>query len=206
MSTAPDSSSASPAIFQDQQRVPPGEIFDEFLFYNDEFCSCCFNRIRRVDHTKLDDTDKMATEGDVLETRKRAGTGVSGFDYETHDSYGVRTVRDEDGKVTGVESKGSYGIWRTYSTTTFCDNCGSNNGYMPQHSTSKRTMVRRADQLVDTLLEMGIPIQRQACKHFVASAKERPNIDGKDHDIYANAVKIARRAFVDAVDDSDSES
>ena len=187
---------STPAVFFNGERIPPDQIFDEFVFFSDEWCSGCFERIRRVDQTVAQDTDSLGTEGNVLETRQRAGSGWLGHDYEVHDQYGQRTVRNEDGIVVGTEPCGSYGLKRTYSTRTYCDNCGANNGHAPDLTVGKAEAIKRADQLVDCLLEQDIPVHRAAVKWFVGAAKERDSLSGRDHDIYTKAVVLGRREFV----------
>lgn len=193
-SPAPQTSTA--AVFADGERIPPDRIFDEFVFFSDEWCSGCFERIRRVDQTVAQDTDSLGTEGNVLETRQRAGAGWLGHDFEVHDQYGEQTVRNKEGIVVGTEPRGSYGLQRTYSTRTYCNSCGANNGRAPELTISKVEAIRRADQLVNCLLDQEIPVNRAAVKWFVGAAKERPDIADKDHDIFEKAVVLGRKEFV----------
>ncbi|MFD1515643.1 hypothetical protein [Halomarina rubra] len=200
MSTTPESATATAAVFERRERITPADLFDHFVFYSDEWCSACFERIRRVGHTVATDTDSLGTEGNVLESRQRVGAGCLGYDYTTHDSHGEVTVRNDEGQVVGTEPRGSYGLQRTYSTRTYCGGCGANNGHAPDLTISKREAVRRADQLVDCLLAQGVPVNRAALKHVVATAKERPDLADRDHDIFEQATAYARREYVRQLD------
>lgn len=191
MSTTPPPATA--AVYRDSQRIALDDLFDTLVFYSDEWCSGCFERIRQVDEI---DTDTWGSGNQPGQVRQRVGAGCLGYDFETHDDYGTITVRDDDGQVTGVEPRGTYGLRRTYTTRTFCDSCGANNGHAPELTIGKREAVRRADQLVDCLLAQGVAIHRKAAKRFVAKAKERPDIADRDHDIFEQAVVHARRVAV----------
>lgn len=164
------------AVFDEHQRITPDDLFDELVFQSDEWCSACFQRIRRVDVTELgDDTDRLATSGNVLETRQRAAFGWLGHDFETHDEYGLQ---------------------RSWKPRTFCADCGANNGHAPEMTISKREAVRRVDHLVDCLAVQGVTIHRETAKRYVAKAKERRSLHAREYDIFARAVAFARRHYV----------
>jgi len=181
MSTTPQSATASatasstiPAIYDGDDRIPPSELFDEFVFYSSEWCSACFARIRDVDRMPVDH-DHLGTNANApTETRTRRGDGTLGYDFDEHDAYGHK---------------------RSYHPQTYCGACGANGGRAPELTLSKRAAVARCDQLVDCLLAQGVPVNRPALKHIVAEAKERDSLAGADHEIYARGVAFARRVF-----------
>ena len=199
MSTTHPSAPATPAVYENRERIAPADLFDHFVFYSDEWCSACFQRIRRVQYTDADDGYSLGTGDDVLEDRRRVGTGWLGFDVEIEEGLsgcGEITRRDEEGRVTGVEPRERLGLARRHHPRTYCDECGANNGHAPDLPVSKREAVRRADQLVDCLLAQGVPVRRVALKDFVARAKSREQLRKREHDIYEMGVAHARRAYV----------
>lgn len=156
-------------------RLAPQDAFDLTVWQNPEVCNHCFSQIRREDTHQMHDTDKLATEGNVLKTRQRAGAGVLGYDYTALDPYAVT---------------------RVYQPRTYCNECGANDGrandvwVMSAHDAQLA-----AGRLVEQLERQGVACDGRALRTFVRRCKsdDQGRIDGRETEMFRRATEVAVR-------------
>ncbi|MFC7202879.1 hypothetical protein ACFQJC_05080 [Haloferax namakaokahaiae] len=154
----------------DQRQIQPERAFERYIWTQPGICNRCYSRMSRDGRLRAD--------------------GVHGHDVHIHDQFGEQTVRDEDGRVTGVEHVGEHGVDRTHSEHTCCNNCGSIAGRAPDETQSRLDLVRRVAPIADRLNEEGIGVSRRVMRRTVWELKSDDRIQGMDREILERATKL----------------
>jgi hypothetical protein len=103
----------------------------------------------------------------------------------------IDDVRCQQGiQAVDVEEKDAYGVTERPQTRTTCRDCGSIGCSTTGETASTRTALERVGKLADRLQAAGHSPDRQAMRYIVRQGKRRPELAGRDHDLYALAAKV----------------
>lgn len=147
--------------FEPVAQYHPAEAFDEFVFYNPEICSNCYQRIKRVETITVE-----------------------------HGTLGTRERQFSERVDAGVAGHGDVGA-RVFRPRTFCEECGSQSGRDHPDTLDKHTAVEQAATVATRLDEAGIPVDAAVLRYVVWKLKSKEDLCGYDREIFSRASKLA---------------
>lgn len=179
------SATASSTSFPSAQSgIRPDRAYDELVFHNPEFCSQCHRQIRAYDDYRPE----------VQEENKRGGAVSK---YAPEERY-----RRAFGGAGGyrVQDMDAYGELRVHRPTSYCSECGSQQGRADGSRTlSESAALDAARYLVGALEHQDVDLDRGALYKVVKEGKSRRDLQGHDSDLFRKAAEFAiKRARYDA--------
>lgn len=181
-----------PRVDGDQPRLRPADVFDERVWHNPDICNHCFGRVRTVETEQIHVGKNNQRQLDY-EHRDRTSHATLDHDVEAKGETGTVAVRDEEGRVTGLEPITTHSAQYRETTRTTCLQCGSVGCLATDATLSRREALQRVDALAARLREQGIPISERHLRETVRRGKAREDTEAFDREIFTAAVKVAVR-------------
>lgn len=146
------------------------DLTDLYVVLIHESCEVCSNCHETIRDKETHDTNSLGTSNRPDATLTRIGSGLLGYEVETHDRYGVI---------------------RTHTPKTYCGSCGQPGGKARDDTPSKEAMLDAVPELVERLREASIPANADLLERLVGHLRSQPEYRGSETEIWRAATALA---------------
>jgi len=168
----------------------PADAFDSAVWHNPEVCNHCFARVRDIDRAAIRVGKNNQRELD-WEFREASEATELAHDIDWKGTHGLVAVRDDDGRVVGVEPRGQHSAQIAVTPRLTCLECGSVGCRAVDETLSRRAALSRVGPLVARLREGGWTVNKRQLREAIRYYKTESRWQGYDSEAFAAAAKVA---------------